>query len=209
MEELGPAAVGAEHLGTVRQEASTDQRGRTAIADETVAVPMTVVKGNELGASQTCDWSCTPATFLGEQLSKAVCAEWFLVARRKLLPGQQAATLGAGEAVAMPRCVSVGNAALVNHPVALDATLGVVFLVTSNADHFLITWYEAPASHWLLAHLAAKALLVPLLAFILKLLHACSEQTPASVASCGEVVVVTVGAVQPFVLAGKRTVNER
>lgn len=53
MEELGPAAVGAEHLGTVRQEASTDQRGRAAVADETVAVPMTVVKGNELGASQT------------------------------------------------------------------------------------------------------------------------------------------------------------
>lgn len=61
------------------------------------------------------------------------------------------------------------------YPVALDATLSVVFLVASNADDLLIAWYEALASDWLLAHLAAKALFVPLLALILKLLHACKN----------------------------------
>lgn len=41
---LGTTAVGAQDLCAVRQEAPTDEGGGAPIADETLAVPMAVVK---------------------------------------------------------------------------------------------------------------------------------------------------------------------
>ena len=57
---LGPAAVWAEHLGAVGEEATANQRRVTAVADETFAVPVTVVERNELRSAQSYnDAACT------------------------------------------------------------------------------------------------------------------------------------------------------
>jgi len=41
------------------------------------------------------------------------------------------------------------------------------------------------------------------------IVHTSSEETAAAVAACGEVVVMTVGAVQLVVLAGERVIDKR
>lgn len=58
------------------------------------------------------------------------------------------------------------------HPVALEAPLREVLLIAGHADHFLVARDETLVADWLLAHRAAEALLMPLLALVLKLLHA-------------------------------------
>jgi len=50
---LGAAAVGAEHLGAVGEEAAADQWRDAAVADETLAVPVTIIERNELCSAQS------------------------------------------------------------------------------------------------------------------------------------------------------------
>lgn len=109
----------------------------------------------------------------------------------------------------MPRRVLVCYAAFVYHSVALDASLSVVFFVAIHADDLLITWDETLVSNRLLADLAAEALLMPLLAFVLKLLHSCPEQSLTSVTSCSEVVVMAISAVELVVFTGEWTIDQR
>lgn len=109
----------------------------------------------------------------------------------------------------MPGGVLVRYTSLVDHPVALETSLGVLLLVAWYADDLLIPWYETLASYWLQADLTAEALLVPLLPLVLILLHSSLEESTAPVAPGGEVVVMTVGAVETLVLEGERTIDER
>ena len=51
----------------------------------------------------------------GEELAEAVGAERLLLLRRELLSSKNLLTVGAGEAVAVPRCVLVRDTALVDH----------------------------------------------------------------------------------------------
>lgn len=50
---------------------------------------------------------------------------------------------------------------------------------------------------------------MPLLPLVLILLHSSLEESTASVAPGREVVVMTIGAVEPLVLEGERAINER
>jgi len=143
-----------------------------------------------------------------KELSEAIGAERLLFTARELLPCQRSVASVAGEALAMPRSVLVGNATFVDHPVALDASLSVLFLVARHADDFLVTWYERLRSNRLTTDFAGEALLMILLPFELKLLHPGSKDVVASVASESEVVVMTVGAVSPVVFVGKRPIDQ-
>jgi len=113
----------------------------------------------------------------------------------------------ANETLAVPRRVLVRDSALVDHSVTLQTTLRVLLFVARHADYFLVTWYETLASDWLRANFAAEALLVPLLPFILKLLHASLEKSAAAVTAGGKVVVVTVSTVQSVVLVSERMID--
>jgi len=62
-------------------------------------------------------------------------------------------------------------------PVTFHASLGVLFLVALDADHFLVARYETLVADRLQANLAAETLLVPLLALVLVLLHSCTTTT--------------------------------
>jgi len=57
------------------------------------------------------------------------------------------------------------------HSTALGTALCILLLIAGDADHMLVTWYETLAADRLPTFLAAKALLVPLLAHVLKFLH--------------------------------------
>ena len=61
------------------------------------------------------------------------------------------------------------------NPVTLHAALCVLLLVTRHTDHLLVAGDEALVADGLLAHLAAEALLMPLLALVLILLHTCTQ----------------------------------
>lgn len=117
--------------------------------------------------------------------------------------------MGAREALAMPRRVLVCYAAFVYHSVALDAPLSVILLVAVHADNLLVARDETLVSNRLLTDFAAEALLMPLLAFVLKLLHSCPEESLASVTSCSEVVVMAISAVELVVFTGERTIDQR
>lgn len=206
---LGAAAVGAEHLGAVGEKTAPDERRVAAVADETLAVPVTVVERNELRPSQSGDWFAAAAAFLGEEIAETFGAERLLIARRELLTGEHLVAVGTRETLAVPRCVLVRYPTFVDHPVALHASLSVLFLVALDTDDLLVARYETLVADRLQADLAAEALLMPLFAFVLILLHPGSKESAAAVAACREVVVMAVGAVELVVLARERMIDER
>lgn len=172
-------------------------------------MPVAIVKRYELSAAETRDWFRALNALPGEQFSEAFGAEGFFVFRGKLLGRQESVAVHAGEAVAMERCVPVGDATFVDHSVALETALGVLLLVARNAGHFLVTWYETLHSDWLKTDLTAEALFVPLFASVFVFLHTRSEESSASVTFGGEVVVMAIGAEQLVFLVGERSVDER
>lgn len=109
----------------------------------------------------------------------------------------------------MPRRVLVRYTSLVDHPITFEASLGILLLVTRHANYLLVTWYKTLASYWLLTDFATEALLMPLLALVLELLHTCFEEAPTAIATRREVVVMTVGAIETIVLVGERLVDQR
>jgi len=170
-------------------------------------VPVTIVKGNEFRATKSSNRLSATNTLLSEQLSKAFSAIRLFIFRREFLASQHLVAMRAYEAFAMPRCVLVRDSSLVDHSVTLETSLRVLLFIARNADYFLVTWYKTLASYWLQTSLATEALLMPLLALVLKLLHSCSEQSPTSIASCSEVVVMTISAIESIVLVGERMIN--
>lgn len=172
-------------------------------------MPMTIVERNELSTSKSSDWSTAATALSCKQLSKTLGAVRLVLFRRELLSSQQLRAVRARETIAMPRSVLVSYSTLVDHPVALQTALSILFLVARNAHNFLVTWDETLDSDWLQAGLAGKALLVPLLASVFVLLHTCSEQSGASVAFGGIVVVMAVGAEESLVLVSERAIDQR
>lgn len=201
-------ALGADDVLAAREEAATDEGHAALVAAEAIAVPVALVKRDEFGASQSSDGFGAPAALLGKEFSETVGAVGTFFARGELLAGQDAAAVGAGEAVAVEGCALVGDATLVNHSVALSTTLGELLLVAGHADELVVTWDEPLVSDWLPAGEADEALLVPLLAAELVLLHARLEHVAAAIAAGGEVVVVAVGAVELLILGGERLVHQ-
>merc|ERR1711962_284201 len=81
-------------------------------------------------------------------------------------------------------------------------------LIASDAVVVFVLRDEALRPQSLLAVVAGEAILVPLLAFVLHLLGAWSEDFVASIASGGEFVSVAVAAVDLLLFAAERLVDE-
>lgn len=209
MGRLGTSALGAQDIVPVGEEAAAHQRAVTAVAHEAVAVPVALLKRDELGASQASDSLGALDALLGKQISEAVGAVRLVLAGRELLARQRLVAVGAGEAVLVPGGTLVRDAALVDHPLALQAALCKVLLVAGHTDHLLVSRDEALVADGLLAHRATEALLMPLLALVLKLLHTGLEDVGASIAASSKVVVMAIGAVQLVVSGGEGLVHQR
>jgi len=171
-------------------------------------MPVPVVERYELGRSQTGDRLEAADTFLGEELREALGAIGFLFTRCEFLADQNLVASVAREALSVPRRALVSYSTLVDHSVALDASLGVLLLVAVDADSLLVTWDERLDSDWLPTDLAAEALLVERLSFELVLLHTSSKDVGAGVAAQCEVVVMAIRAVGLLVLRGERLVDQ-
>lgn len=207
--ELRASAVRAEHVRAGHEEAASDQRRRALVALETVVVPVTVVERDELRRTQTGNWLRAANALLGELHREAVGAEWLLITRSELLSHQHLVASGARETLAVPRRSLVRYSTLVDHPVALDAALRILLLVTRHTDSLLVTWYEGLHADWLTADFAAETLLVKLFSFELVFLHPCSEDVRAGIAVQSEVVVMAVRAVSLLILAREWSIDQR
>jgi len=108
----------------------------------------------------------------------------------------------------VPRRVLVRNASLVDHSIALGASLCILLLIARYTNRLAVTWYESLRPYWLATNLAAKALLVILLAFEVILLHSSPEDALTGVTAQSEVLVMTVRAERSLVLAGERSVHQ-
>lgn len=171
-------------------------------------MPVALLKRDELGAAQTSDSLGALDAFLGKQFSEAVSTIGLILAGRELLSRQRLVAVSAGKAILVPWGALVRDPALVDHPLALEASLGKVLLVAWHTDDFLVAWDEALVPDGLLAHGAAETLLMPLLALVLKLLHTSLEDVGASIAAGSKVVVMAISAVELVVPGRERLIYQ-
>lgn len=174
LHELLFGALGADDVLSVGDEALAHQRGLALRADEAVVVPVAVLERDEAGAADAGDRLGARGAPLGEEFSEALGAVGLLVTRREPLSRQRRVAVGAREALAVPRLVLVGHAALRDDLVALDAACSELVLVAAGAVDLLLARDEAPGADGVLAHHAAEALLVPLSGLVLHLLGSCN-----------------------------------
>lgn len=118
-------------------------------------------------------------------------------------------TVGALEALPVPRASCVHHPGLCYRPQTLAALLTVLLFVARYTYDFLAARYKAGRADLFLADLAAEALGVPLATSMLVFLHAGSEDRSTERASRREIVLVARGAVEPLVLVGERGLGER
>jgi len=100
----------------------------------------------------------------------------------------------------MERIALIRDSTFINNIRAFLAFLSEFLFITRYTDDIVILRDETLASDWLLADQTAKASLMPLLALVFKFLHTGFENVSASVTSWCKVVIMTVRAVNLFVL---------
>lgn len=83
---LLPAAVGAQDVVALGEEAASHQRHRALHAGETLAVPLTLLKGDVLRSCQTGDRLGAAHTLLCIQVAETLKAVWVV------FPGGEALT---------------------------------------------------------------------------------------------------------------------
>lgn len=170
---------------------------------------MAVLKRDELAAAESGDGNIAAAALLGEQLAVAVGAVRLLVLGGELDARQLLLTVGAGEALFVPRFALVRHTAPPDDLCAFGAALSELGFIARHADDLLLAGNEALGSDGLGALHATEALLVPLLAAVLVLPHARLEDVAAAVTAGRELVVVAVRAEKLVLFGGEGPIHER
>lgn len=98
---------GTDDVGTIGYETTSNKTSFTTGANETVMMPMAILKRNETCTTNTGDWFRARYTTFGEQFTKAFGTIWFLVTAGETLTSQNDVAIGASEAFTMPRFVLV------------------------------------------------------------------------------------------------------
>lgn len=193
---------------TVGDEPFADKGRRALRTNEAVVVPVAVFERDEFGATDSSDWLGAGIAPLGKQVPITIGTVRLLVLARESLSGQRRVAVRAAEALTMPRLIFVGHAAGRDHLLALGASRRELLLVARSAKDVVVFRNERFGADGHFAVGTAEALVVPLLAFVLHLFHACTENLIASVASCRERLVVAVGAENPIVFTAERHIDE-
>lgn len=171
-------------------------------------MPVPVLEGNETCTTDSGDGFRTSGASLGEKLAKAVGAIRFIVARRKSLTRQRVIAVATGKAVPVPRLVLVRHASASDDLVAFDASCRKLVLVATGAIDLLLAWDEALSTDRILADYAAETFLMPLPGFVFHLLRAGTKDFAATIATAGELSVVTIATVDFVDLASKLFVHQ-
>jgi len=102
----------------------------------------------------------------------------------------------------------VGDSTLVDNTIALETTLSKCVFITRNAHILVLPRDKALVSNRLFAHGTAETFFMPLLSAEFKLLHSSSKDVSTSIASRSKVVIMTIRAVQTFLLAGEGLIHQ-
>jgi len=172
-------------------------------------VPVPTLKRDETSPSDTCDGFGTSGTSFGKEFTKAFCAIRLVFSGCEPLASQGFLTVGTCEALPVPRVVAVSHATLSDNLVALDAFGGEFVFVAFCAINVMFLGNERLGSDRVLAGATYEASLVPLTRLVLHLLHTCSEDISASVASGGELSVVAGAAIYSVGFGAELFVHQR
>lgn len=116
--------------------------------------------------------------------------------------------VGTGEAVPMEGMGLVGDSTLVDNSIALETTLSKCVFITRHAHILILPRDKALVSDRLFAHGTTETFFMPLLSAEFKLLHSSSKDVSTSIASRSKVVIMTICAVQTFLLAGEGLIHQ-
>lgn len=204
----GLRTLGTQDVRRVSDEAFPNQGSGALGADKAVIVPMSVLEGDELRATNAGNGLGAGIAALREELPVTVGAVRFIILRSESLAGERSVTVAAAEALAMPGLVLVGDTACADHLLALGASRRELLLVAGGAEDFLVLGDEGAGADGLLAEGAAEALVVPLLPFVFHLLHAGTEDLVAAITSRRECLVVAIGTEYPVVLRSEGHIHQ-
>lgn len=203
------AAVTAQNLVLLREEADAHQRGGAAGAGEAAVVPVAVLEGHKLPLPETCDWLIADLTFLSVVFGEALNAVGIVLFGGELLPCQLLPTACAHKTVPVPRLVTIGHAAGRQHLLAAAAAGGKLVLIAGRAVMPVVIRYEGFAPDWLLAAETDEAFLVPGLPLVFQLLGARLNTLVAGCAGGGELALEAGVAEQLFPMTGEPLIPQR
>lgn len=169
---------------------------------------MASLKGYEPGASDSSDGLGACSATLGKEFAEAVRAIRLVIPRGESLSSQGLLTMSTGEAFTMPRVVTIGDATLSDHLIALDALCGELVLITLGAVDVMLLWDEGLGANGIVAGATNKTLLMPLSGLVLHFLHACSKDIIASIAPSGELSIVAGSTINSVRLGPKLLVDK-
>lgn len=172
-------------------------------------MPLSVLKTDVLGATQSANGVGAPGTLLGMQVAEAGEAVGGLVPRREALARQRLPAGGAHEAFLVPGLLPVGDATGGDGLVALDALQGVLLLIAGHTEVLIVLRDEALGSNRLLAVVADEAGLMPATALVLHLAGAWHDGLPALLALGRVLMGVAVGAEQLLRFGSEGLVHQR
>jgi len=171
-------------------------------------VPVPAFEGDESCTANPCNGFVAGSTSFREEFAEAIRAVRLIVPGGEPLTGQRLLTVGAGEALPVPRLVAVGHSTLGDHLAALDALGGELVLVALGAVDVVLLRNERLCADGIFAGAADEAFLVPLAGLVLHLLHTCSEYIATSITAGSELGIVTGSTVNPVCLAAELFVDE-
>lgn len=170
---------------------------------------MSILEGDKLGATDSCDGPVAGETAFGEQFPETFCAVGLLVATSEPFTCQTLLTIGTGETFAVPGLVLVGHAATGDHLVAFNTSSSELVLVTLGAIDLLFPRDEALGTDRDLAHATTETFLVPLPCLILHFLRTSSKYLMTSITSRSKLFIVTTSAINTISLGPKLFVYQR
>jgi len=187
----------------ISNETLTNHWALARRADKTIIMPMSTLKWNKPGATNTSDWFRAGSAPLGEKFTKAVSTVGLVIPGSKSLSSQWLLTVSTSEAFSVPGIISVGHTTLCNNLSTLDTLGGKLVLITLCTVDVVLLGDEWLGSNGLLACTAHKTLLMPLSCLILHLLHSCSEDISTTITSGGKLGIIAGATVDSVSLASK------
>jgi len=206
--ELLLGALRADDVFPVCDESFADHTALARGADETIVVPVTTLKRYEAGSANASNGFAAGSTTLGEEFAEAVGTIRFVIPRCEPLAGKRLLTMGASEALPVPRVITISDSALSDDLIALDTLGGELFFITFGTVDVVLLWDERFGANGVFARAADETFLVPLTGLVLHLFHTCFEHIATSIASCGKLGVIAWATIDPVSLRAELFVDE-
>lgn len=206
---LLPAAVGAQDIVTLGEEAASHQRHGALQAGETLAVPLALLKRDVLGSCQTGDGLGAAHTLLCIQVAEAFEAVGVVFPGGEALTRQLLSAADAEETLAVPGLVLVGHSTCCDGLLTSTALVGKLLLEAGHTEVAGVFWDEGLGSYWLLAAVAQEAGLMPAVPLVFHFAGTWHDGFLAGGALGGIIISIAFSAEQQIILGGKGLFHQR